>query len=156
MASEVRPTVRRRFWLLALTVPALLALVLGLTRVQGSPGGLVPFSITGSVDGLEPGVAKTIPITLRNPNDVSIRVTRVAVRIDEDDDPPGCPSSENVELQQATAITAATPIRVPAIGEVVLDEYPRAPRIVLRDRPAAGDGCRGASFRLVFEGSARS
>jgi hypothetical protein len=148
--------VRRRFWLLALTVPALLGLVFGLTRVQGSPGGLVPFSVSGSVEGLEPGVPKTISITLRNPNDVSIRVTRVVVRIDEDDDPPSCPSSDNVLLLQATAITAATPIRVPAQGEVVLGAYPRAPRIVLRERPIAADDCRGASFRLVFEGSARS
>lgn len=156
MASEARPRVRRGVWLLALTVSAALALAFGLLRVEGSSGGLVPFAISGGVDGLQPGVARTIAITLRNPNDVAIRVTRVTVRIDEDDDPPACPSSDNVAVLQATAITDAAPVRIPPGGEIVLGAYPRAPRIVLWNRPAASDECRGASFRLVFEGSARS
>jgi hypothetical protein len=148
--------VRRRFWLLAFTVPALLALVFGLTHVQGSSGGLAPFRVSGSVDGLRPGVARTIELTLGNPNDVSIRVTRVTVRIDEDEDPPQCPSSENVVLEQPAAISGTAPISVPARGQVRLSAFPRAPRILLRDRPSAPDECRGATFRVVFEGSARS
>ena len=95
-------------------------------------------------------------LTLRNPNAAAIFVTSVAVEIGEDSTPPGCPSEPNIALDQPSGISAATPLRVPGHGSVVLTTYPLAPRIGFVDRSWNQDVCKGKSFALSYSGSAHS
>lgn len=119
-------------------------------------GPQAPFDISGDVEGLAPGVTKTIALRLSNPNSEPIYVTSVAVEISDDSTPRGCPSGPNITLEQPAAITASTPVRIEGHGSVVLTDYPRAPRIGFRNQPWNQDVCKGKSFRLTYTGSAHS
>ena len=114
------------------------------------------FEISGDVDGLAPGVTKTIALTVRNPNADPIYVTAISVGISEGSTPAGCASATNIVLAQPTAITWSSPVLVPAHGSVVLDAPPRAPRISFVDLPRNQDVCKGKSFELTYSGSAHS
>jgi len=115
-----------------------------------------PFVIVGDVDGLAPGVTKTIALSLRNPGSDPIYVTSVAVEISEESTPPGCPSGPNIALEQAAGITASDPVRIDAHASVLLTTFPRAPRIGFRNQPWNQDVCKGKSFALRYTGSAHS
>ena len=123
---------------------------------SSTAGDSAPFEISGDVTGLVPGVSQPIVLTLRNPNAAAIFVTSVAVEIGEDSTPPGCPSEPNIALDQPSGISAATPLRVPGHGSVVLTTYPLAPRIGFVDRSWNQDVCKGKSFALSYSGSAHS
>ncbi len=127
---------------------------------QGSgaqaPAGHEPFEISGDVDGLAPGVTKTIVLTLHNPNDHPIYVTAISVEIAEDSSPSGCRSAPNIALEQPTGITASSPVVVGPHASVTLDGFPRAPRIGFRNQPWNQDVCKGKSFALDYTGSAHS
>ena len=121
---------------------------------ESSGGPDIPFDISGDVDGLAPGITKAIALTLQNPSFETIYVTRVTVEVSDDSSPPGCPSAQNITLQQPTGITAASPVVVAGHESVVLTRYPRAPRIGLRNQPWNQDVCKGKSFDLTYAGSA--
>lgn len=121
-----------------------------------SSGAEIPFDIAGDVDGLAPGITKAIALTLQNPSPETIYVTEVTVEISDDSTPPGCPSGQNISLQQPTGITAASPVVLAGHGSVVLTSYPRAPSIGLRNQPWNQDVCKGKSFHLTYAGSAHS
>jgi hypothetical protein len=123
---------------------------------EGSTAESLPFDISGDVAGLAPGVWQPIVLTLENPNAAAIYVTSVVVEISEDSTPPGCSSEANIALDQASAISAATPVRVPGHDTVVLRAHPLAPLITLVDRPWNQDACKGKSFALSYSGSAHS
>jgi hypothetical protein len=97
-----------------------------------------------------------IALTLMNPNSVRIRVTRVTVAVSPESSPPGCSSAKNLVLHQATGITSAAPVVIPARGTVALTTAPRAPRIGFRNLPTSQEACKGASFRLTYSGRAHS
>jgi hypothetical protein len=121
----------------------------------GKPAN-VPFHVSGDASGLAPGASTVIALTLRNPNSVRIRVTRVTVAVSADSTPSGCSSATNLVLQQATGISPGSPVTIPARGSVTLNTFPRAPRIGFRDLATNQDSCRGTSFRLTYTGSAHS
>jgi hypothetical protein len=114
------------------------------------------FRISGDVEGLAPGVERTIVLTLRNPNAEAIYVTAVSVDISADSSPTGCRSASNVELEQPTGITATSPVLVPGHGSVEVETYPRAPRIRFLDQPWNQDVCKDKRFALTYSGSAHS
>jgi hypothetical protein len=116
----------------------------------------LPFQVSGDVSGLAPGASTVIALTLRNPNSVRIRVTRVTVAVSTDSTPSGCSSATNLVLHQATGISPASPVTIPARGSVTMNTFPRAPRIGFRDLRTSQDACRGTSFRLTYTGSAHS
>ncbi len=119
------------------------------------PGGM-PFGISGSVSGLVPGATKVIALRLANPNSVPIHVTRVTVSVSADSSPPGCSSAANLVLYQATGITSAAPVAVPARGSVTVTTFPRAPKIGFRNLHSNQDACKKTTFRLIYTGSAHS
>jgi len=116
----------------------------------------MPFRISGDVRGLAPGATSVITLTLTNPNSVRIRVTRVTVDVSPESSPPGCSSAANLVLQQATGISAAAPVVVPAHGAVTLTTFPRAPRIGFRNLQTSQESCKGKSFRLTYTGKAHA
>ena len=118
------------------------------------PGGM-PFAISGSVSGLAPGATKVIVLGLTNPNSVPIHVTRVTVAVSAESSKPGC-SSANLVLHQATGISSAAPVTVPAGGNVLVTTFPRAPKIAFRNLSSNQDACKRATFRLTYTGSAHS
>jgi hypothetical protein len=93
-----------------------------------------------------------IALTLGNPNQARIFVTRLRVAVTSS--PASCPSAGNLRIVQSNA-TRAHPIAIPARSSVRLPAQGRsAPKIQLVDRPVNQDGCKGARFQLRFSGSA--
>jgi hypothetical protein len=115
----------------------------------------MPFQISGSVGALSLGVWKPIPLTISNPNSVTIYVNALNVGISADSTPSGCPSSTNVELQQSNVSTTLT-LAVPPNGSVTLPtQTVVAPQIRLKDLPTVNqDVCKGKSFTLSYSGTA--
>jgi hypothetical protein len=101
---------------------------------------------------LFPGApAVALPVLVRNPNPVPIRIT--ALRVAVSADAPGCDRA-NLELIPAGA-SAANPLRLPAGGSLSLPTpSATSPAIALRDLPVNQDACQGAHFPLVFSGEA--
>lgn len=112
------------------------------------------FTITGSVSNLQIGVAKTIPVTLTNPNSVPIYVTALAATLSLNAGSGGCTAS-NFSFTQSSA-TSAAPITVPANSSLTLTAAPQAPRLTLLNLPTNQDVCKSKSFTLTFSGSAHS
>ncbi len=115
------------------------------------------FSIVPELSGLSmlyPGAPPVaLPLTVQNPNPAPIRVTALQVSITAD--PPGCPSTDNLTLDQSNA-SRALPLKVPPGGSVRLPAQGiLPPTIQLRDLPVNQDACKNARFPLDFGGSAR-
>jgi hypothetical protein len=113
------------------------------------------FSITGSPSGsLYPGVTRSIPLVLSNPNNATIYVTALAVSVASS--PTGCDSSTNLSLTQSNA-SSTNPIQIPPNGSVTLSTPGVEPTIQLLNLPAVNqDACKNASFGLSYSGSAHS
>jgi hypothetical protein len=116
------------------------------------------FSISaGEIAGglLYPGAApQAIPITLANPNGVSIFVTSLTVTVPSG--PAGCDSATNLSLAQSD-VSSAAPVEIHAHGSVTLPAQGRsAPTIGLVNLPVNQDACQNARFPLSFTGSAHS
>lgn len=116
----------------------------------------MPFGISGSVSGLVPGGTKVIVLRLANPNSVAIHVTRVTVAVSAESSKPGCSSAANLVLYQATGISSAAPVTVPARGNVSVMTFPRAPKIGFRSLRSIQGACKKATFLLTYTGSAHS
>lgn len=119
-----------------------------------SAGSSLPFTVSGGVSGLAPGLWRPVVATLHNPNAVPIRVTSLRLSVTSDSVPPGCRTSTNLEIRQAHLGTNG--ITVPAGRSVTLVQQGGTdPRIRLRDLPTVNqDVCKGKSFTLVWSGRA--
>ncbi|MFD1053893.1 hypothetical protein [Terrabacter terrigena] len=131
------------------------ALVASFGLGSANAAGSLPFTVTGSVTGLAPGLWRPVAATVHNPNAVTIRVTSLVLSVAMDSAPPGCRTSTNVEIEQADW-DPNRDITVPPGGRVTLAERGVAnPRIRLRDLPTVNqDVCKGKSFMLVWSGTA--
>jgi hypothetical protein len=127
-------------------------------------GSIQDFTMDGGAIGLlyPGGAARTIAVTLHNPNDIPIFVTAVAVAVHGSDLPAGCTGAD-FQLVQATIPAAG--VQVPANGSVTLPaQGSTAPTVQMVNRqdvhPGDGTGnqnaCRNATFQLDFSGSAHS
>jgi len=122
---------------------------------SSSTGG-ADFSISGGVEGLEPGLTLPIRLTLTNPNSTKIYVTRLVVSMSADSTPSGCDRDTNFDAIVQSYVSSDDPIVVPAKGKVTLTSAPRAPQLTFRNLPVSQDVCKGKSFALTFSGSAHS
>jgi hypothetical protein len=122
---------------------------------KGLPETGLPFTVTGSVGDLAPGVWRPVSATVTNPNPVTIRVSALTVAVAADSTPPGCTSVPNLELRQPTA-SADLVLLVPARGTVTLpDQGVATASIRLRNLPTVNqDVCKNKSFALTWSGTA--
>jgi hypothetical protein len=114
-----------------------------------------PFTISGSVTGLQIGAPKAVPLTLTNPNNQTIFVT--SLTISAGNASAACDSS-NIQVTPSTA-SATNPITVPANGSVTLSGSLAAfaPKLTLVDKPNVNqNACKNTSFALTYSGSAHS
>jgi large repetitive protein len=117
-------------------------------------GGL-PFAISGNAPGsLYPGApAHSVPLTLTNPNSVTIYVTALAVSM-QSTGASGCNASW-FQITQASIPSAG--IAVPANGAVTLPvQGATAPALRMLDSGSNQDACQGAALTLTYTGSAHS
>ncbi|HEY5473190.1 MAG TPA: hypothetical protein VIK32_08365 [Candidatus Limnocylindrales bacterium] len=121
---------------------------------NGSTGG-ADFTISGGVGGLEPGLTLPVALTLTNPNNTKIYVTRLTVSMSADSTPAGCSRDANFVITQSSA-TDSNSIAVPARGKVTLTSAPLAPQISFRNLSTSQDVCKNKSFALTFSGIAHS
>jgi hypothetical protein len=96
------------------------------------------FRITGSAEGLLPGIPGRLNVTVRNPYRVAIRVTAIRV------------SARNVGSCPGESLEPA-PLRRPVVVPARATRRVVLPISLAADAPNA---CQGASFRLVFSGRA--
>ena len=121
---------------LALSVTALGAV--GVWPDVGEPARSPGFRITGSAEGLLPGMPGRLNVTVRNPYRWPIRVTAIRVSVR---DAGECPAGNlrPALLRRALVVPARATRRV------------ALPISLAADAPNA---CQGARFRLVFSGRA--
>ncbi|MGH2418144.1 MAG: hypothetical protein ACRDFY_07400 [Candidatus Limnocylindria bacterium] len=97
------------------------------------------FTVAGQVDGLYPGAAMALDALVTNPHPFAIRVTSIAVRVD--DASAGCPGSvlevggSEVSVVVAGGGTADIPL-------------------VIRMDVSASDACQGVTWPLAFSATA--
>ena len=102
------------------------------------------------VEDLYPGFPpQPLAVTVTNPNDVPVEVTRLSV--DVADDPPECPA-ENFRLTPST-LSPSSPLPIPAGASVTLPSD-QAPAIQMLNLAVNQDACSDARVELVFEGEA--
>jgi hypothetical protein len=114
------------------------------------------FAITGQPEGeLYPGgPALQIPLTVFNPNPAPIQVTSLVVSVAVS--PAGCSAAENLHIVQSD-VSAASPLTVAAGQSITLPtQGDSAPTIQFLNLEVNQDACKGASFPLVYSGSAHS
>jgi hypothetical protein len=104
-----------------------------------APGGPL-VTLSGNVDGLYPGAALTLPLTVTNTQPYDVRLT--AVRVDIGAASAACPASSiTVNSWQGGAI-------VPGRGTTQIQLPVAMPT-------GAADGCVGQTFPLTFVGDAQ-
>jgi hypothetical protein len=118
-------------------------------RVEPRP---IAIEAVGAIEDLHPGFpAQPLPVTISNPNEVPVEVTKLTVELGAG---PATCSAENFELAPA-GLSAASPLAIPAGGSTSL---PRgeisAPAIRMLNLPVDQDACQGSRFQLVFRGEA--
>ncbi|MFY9586170.1 MAG: hypothetical protein WAT66_01805 [Actinomycetota bacterium] len=111
----------------------------------------IGFTFSGSVLGLlTPGAWKPIAITITNPNNWTIYVTALNASVTSS--PSTCPGSTNIEFIQSP-ISASHTVAVPANGTAPIPLADR-PQIRLKNLPVNQNACQGASFGLLYTGTA--
>jgi hypothetical protein len=124
------------------------ALATVVVAVAPAPGSAMPaagrasqedFRLTGEVGGLYPGIESTVPVAITNPQSLAIEV--VSVDVTALDAGRACPGSV------LTFGGVPSTVDVPAGGTVTVS-------VEVRLDPAAPDACQGATWPLVFTGSA--
>jgi hypothetical protein len=106
---------------------------------------------------LAPGVKAPLNLTLTNPHDFTLRVTNLAVAVEEGTSRPGCSGTQNFAV---TPIPAARyPIMVPKRQTKTLAQLglPNGdqPQVQMLDQPWNQDACKGVTITLDYGGSAR-
>jgi hypothetical protein len=111
----------------------------------------IGFTLSGTVLGsLTPGAWQPIAITVTNPNNFTIYVTALNVSVSSS--PSTCQGSTNIEFQQSPLSTSHT-TSVPANGSASVAVADR-PQIRLKNLPINQNACQGASFGLLYTGTA--
>ncbi|WP_147066556.1 hypothetical protein [Terrabacter aerolatus] len=115
----------------------------------------VRLTVTGSVDGLAPGVWVPVPVRVSNPGPVPVHLTSLELHVAADSTPPGCSAATNLEVRQPQ-VTGGDRVLVPARSTVTLPVAGTAPAAIrLRDLPTVNqDVCKAKSFALSWSGTA--
>ncbi len=105
---------------------------------------------------LFPGRKAPLDFSVSNPNNFSIRITNLAVAVEEATDKPGCSGTQNFRIDQIPA--ARYPITLPANQTKTLSQLGVAagdrPQVEMLDHPWNQDACKQATIRLAYGGSA--
>ena len=126
---------------------------------QGTDG-VRPFGITGDVGGLlQPGDSAPIDLTLSNPNDRPIRVTSLSVAIASVTAPHATVANPCGVSDFAVAqLPGAASFTIPAHSSRTLATLGLAPAqmpsLSMINSAANQDGCKGATVRLSYGGTA--
>jgi hypothetical protein len=114
------------------------------------------FTVTGSIDGLAPGIWRPVPVRVSNPGPVTVHVTGLELHLSSDSTPPGCAAVTNLEVRQPQ-IAADTVLQVPARATVTLPAAGMSTAAIrLRDLPTVNqDACKNKSFALTWSGTAQ-
>jgi hypothetical protein len=118
-------------------------------------GSIQAFTIDGNATGLlyPGGPARTIAVTLHNPNSVPIFVTSVTVALHAADFPAGC-SSGAFPITQS--VIPAAGVQVAANGAVTLPaQGATAPSVKMNDS-GNQNACKNLNFHFDYTGSAHS
>lgn len=120
-------------------------------------GAVRDFTMSGTVAGtLSPGVQRSLPLTVTNPNTQPMTVTEIVVSVRRATSRPGCDGVANLQVTQPN-VSAAQPLTVPKKSSVTLPSGTfSAPRVLMRNLPSSQDACRGATFTFDFTGKATS
>lgn len=116
-----------------------------------------PFTISGNVSGsLAPGVSQPLPLTISNPNGVTIMVTSLVATPQAGSTKAGCDGPTNLQVTQSNVSSKST-LTVPANGQVTLPSGAiGAPQVLMNNLASNQDACKGASFTFNYSGSAHS
>ncbi|HEV2891895.1 MAG TPA: hypothetical protein VGX28_16095 [Frankiaceae bacterium] len=138
------------------TPPSGTGTVIGATPTPGAPSQAPPappvagvFFISGSVEGLVPGTATTMPLTVANPNPWPIQVLTVDTGV-------AVPASVTcaagtVDVGDYSYDEGDAVLTAPANGTVRVDVPVRMVDSLTVDQTA----CKGTTFALTFDGTAR-
>lgn len=117
-------------------------------------------SLTGSVDGLAPGVLRPLDLTVTNEDKKPVSVTNLTVSLQSVTRTPyavshGLPCSlTDYAVRQ---YSGPYPLAVPGLSSRSLSQLGlpagQWPQVVLVDRPVNQDGCKGATLTLGYAGS---
>jgi uncharacterized membrane protein len=115
------------------------------------------FDIAGSLGAqLAPGVTAPLNLSLTNPYKFDLRITNLAVALQESTSKPGCSGTENFKVTQIPA--ARYPITLPGKETKTLAQLGVAdgdrPKVEMLDRPWNQDACKNATVTLDYSGSA--
>lgn len=108
---------------------------------NGNGNGNAPFTITGQVSGLAPGVTRPLQLTLQNTQSFDIIVKAVTVTVGNSDR-VGCSATN------ATATGFTGSLTVPKNGTAVLSS------LSVRMIADPANACQGARFPLTYTGTA--
>jgi VCBS repeat-containing protein len=115
------------------------------------------FAISGNLAGtLTPGRKMPLDLSLTNPQPFDVKVTSVAVTLEESTNKPGCSGTQNFKVTQIPA--ARYPITLAAgqtrtlaqLGVAAADR----PQVEMLNQPWSQDACKNASITLSYGGSA--
>ena len=115
------------------------------------------FQITGNLGAqLAPGIKAPLDLTLSNPHNFDLKVTNLAVAVEEATSRAGCSGTQNFGI---TPIPPSRyPITLPArqtktLAQLGVAEGDR-PQVEMLNRPWNQDACKNATITLAYGGSA--
>lgn len=117
--------------------------------VPGVPAVTAVFFISGNVDGLVPGAAKSMPLTVTNPNPFPIQVLTVSTGVAVPTS-LACPAG-SLDVGDYAYDDGDAVLTAPANGTVRVD----VPVELVDSLTVDQTGCRGTTFALTFEGTAQ-
>jgi hypothetical protein len=116
------------------------------------------FQVAGDLGApLAPGVKAPLNLSLTNPQNFDLRITNLAVAVEEGTSRAGCSGTQNFKV---TPIPSARyPITVPAretrtLAQLGLPASDR-PQVEMLNQPWNQDACKGVTITLDYGGSAR-
>ncbi|HEX8003369.1 MAG TPA: hypothetical protein VF519_11815 [Mycobacteriales bacterium] len=115
----------------------------------GAPAVTGVFFISGNVDGLVPGAAKTMPLTVTNPNPFPIQVLSVSTGVAVPTS-VACPAG-SLDVGDYAFDDGDAALTAPANGTVRVD----VPVQLVDSLTVDQSGCRGTTFALTFRGTAQ-
>jgi hypothetical protein len=116
------------------------------------------FNIAGDLQGgIAPGHVAPLELTLVNPGERPIEITKLSVKVAAATSNPGCSGEVHFRVRQAPE--DGFPLVLPAKGTRTLSELGFAadakPQVEMVNLPVNQDACKGAAITLSYSGAAR-
>lgn len=121
-----------------------------------SAGSPSQFVIHGSVSGLMIGVAKSVPLTIDNPNSVPIFISQLTFSVSTNAGSGTCSASNFAVTPWNANPPSAPELQVPANAVGFPVPVADQPKLTLTNLPSNQDNCKSKTFSLTFSGSSHS